>query len=199
MPRIGRPPTADADRIAVAALRLFAERGYDSSTMADVATAAGVSRSTLFRFYATKGDLVWGGLPAANDRFLAAWHSAAQHELSGLRAAFVAAFTLEAAERETARLRLRLIAATPSLQTVGWTRQRESAAMLRDALAGVWHERDPFLLDVAAATIASAVNAALMRWAQGSADDLAARVDEALRMLEDGLVSSGAFRQDLAQ
>lgn len=42
-----------------AALRLFHERGFDDTTMQDVADAAGVSRRTAYRFFPSKDDLVF--------------------------------------------------------------------------------------------------------------------------------------------
>ena len=45
--------------IAEAAMRLFADRGFDDVTMDDVATAAGASRRTVYRHFPTKGDLVF--------------------------------------------------------------------------------------------------------------------------------------------
>lgn len=48
-----------------AAMRLFAERGYAQTTIADIAAAANVSRATYFGYYATKEDVVFGAAPAA--------------------------------------------------------------------------------------------------------------------------------------
>jgi AcrR family transcriptional regulator len=42
-----------------AALDLFTARGFDRTSMDDVASAAGVSRRTLYRYFATKDDIVF--------------------------------------------------------------------------------------------------------------------------------------------
>jgi AcrR family transcriptional regulator len=43
------------------ALGLFAERGYERTTVDDVAGAAGVSARTVFRYFPVKADLLFGG------------------------------------------------------------------------------------------------------------------------------------------
>ncbi|WP_459643061.1 TetR/AcrR family transcriptional regulator [Kineococcus sp. NUM-3379] len=44
--------------IAETALRLFAEQGFDATTMDQIAAAAGVARRTVFRYFPTKEDVV---------------------------------------------------------------------------------------------------------------------------------------------
>src|SRR4051794_2841798 len=46
--------------IAETAQRLFAERGFDAVTVADVARAADLSQGTVFNYFPTKEDLFYG-------------------------------------------------------------------------------------------------------------------------------------------
>ncbi|WP_344927969.1 helix-turn-helix domain-containing protein, partial [Streptosporangium carneum] len=46
------------EAISAAAIALFLERGFDEVSVAEVAAAAGISKPTLFKYFATKEDLV---------------------------------------------------------------------------------------------------------------------------------------------
>jgi AcrR family transcriptional regulator len=48
--------------IGGAAMRLFLERGFDATTMEQIAHEAGISRRSLFRYFSTKEDIVLGNL-----------------------------------------------------------------------------------------------------------------------------------------
>lgn len=57
--KVGRPRSAAADQaILDATLALFADRGYDGLTIEAVAEAAGVAKSTVYRRYADKAELL---------------------------------------------------------------------------------------------------------------------------------------------
>jgi AcrR family transcriptional regulator len=56
---VGRPRSADADEAILAAAReLLAERGWDGMTLGDVAARAGVAKTTLYRRWSGKAELV---------------------------------------------------------------------------------------------------------------------------------------------
>jgi AcrR family transcriptional regulator len=56
-----RKKRAARETIAATARRLFAERGYDRVTVAEVAAAADVSEKTVFNHFPTKEDLAFAG------------------------------------------------------------------------------------------------------------------------------------------
>ncbi|HEY4212627.1 MAG TPA: helix-turn-helix domain-containing protein [Steroidobacteraceae bacterium] len=57
--------------IADAALRLFAEKGFDAVTVADIARAAAVSEQTVYNYFKTKESLVFDEDEAFEARFVA--------------------------------------------------------------------------------------------------------------------------------
>src|SRR2546427_8399298 len=61
-----------ASEIERAAIRVFVDRGYESVTVADLAAAAGVSRRTFFRYFASKDDVLWAQSDRLQARVLAA-------------------------------------------------------------------------------------------------------------------------------
>jgi AcrR family transcriptional regulator len=52
------------ERLVLAAVELFTEQGYDATTVAQIAEQAGVTRSTFFRYFPDKRDLLVAGQEA---------------------------------------------------------------------------------------------------------------------------------------
>lgn len=62
--RPGRPAVTSRAELERVALALFARDGFDATTVDSIAEAAGISRRTFFRYYASKNDVVWGDFDA---------------------------------------------------------------------------------------------------------------------------------------
>src|SRR5437764_8231317 len=60
------------EAIAGTAMGLFATRGFDHVTVAEVAAAAGVSEKTVFNYFPTKEDLAFAGRDEGIGQFVAA-------------------------------------------------------------------------------------------------------------------------------
>jgi AcrR family transcriptional regulator len=183
----GRPRTIDPDAVSLVALRLFDEQGFDAVSMDDVATAAGVSRRSLFRLFPNKAALVWGGLDEFAARFREALRSRPADEPSAvaLRAAYRIGATFPDDAVEITRHRLRVIRANPSLEHVG----AATVTALTDEILRYVAGRDGVTADdlavaVRAHTLAAAASAALTWWAlhgDGRPEDV---VERALALLD---------------
>jgi AcrR family transcriptional regulator len=118
-------------RLERAALDLFARGGYDGTTVEDIASSAGVSARTAFRYFPAKADLVFGD--AGRDLEALRGHLAAQDRaLSALEATRAA--LVEFSERIGTPInaeRMRVIESNPTLMARGLAMR----ALWADAIA----------------------------------------------------------------
>jgi AcrR family transcriptional regulator len=125
--------------IADAARRLFAARGFEAVTVAEVAREADVSEGTVFNYFPAKEDLFYSGL----ESFEAALVEAVRDRPAGESAlATFRRFVLDQSHGLLERAEViaeaaRLIAASPALQA----RERELVERYTGALAGVLAEQ----------------------------------------------------------
>ena len=150
-------------RLQQAALALYAERGFENTTVAEIAKRAGLTERTFFRHFADKREVLFAG---ANDLREALVSTVAEASDSQAPIDAVAA-GLEAAgaqlpDRETARQRQSIIAANAELQE----RELIKFASLSAALAETMRQRG--LTDPAASLTAeiaiSVFRIAFERW-----------------------------------
>ncbi len=126
-------------RLEQAALELFVDRGYESTTVADIADKAGLTERTFFRHFADKREVLFSGSDALR-QLLVDSVAAAPNELSpmaAVAAGLEAACELLTARRDFVPLRQSLITSHPELLE----RELIKLAFLADALAGALRER----------------------------------------------------------
>ena len=116
--RPGRPAVTSRAELERRALELFVARGFDATTVDDVAAAAGISRRTFFRYFASKNDAVWGdfddGLAGLREQLAGA--DPQQPLLEALREAVLAFNRFDPVELPWHRQRMALILTVPALQ-----------------------------------------------------------------------------------
>jgi AcrR family transcriptional regulator len=123
-----------------AASRLFAERGFDAVTVADVARAADVSGVTVFNYFPTKEDLFFGGMEVFEEQLLEAvrGREAGASALDAFRRLLMNSFSRLADEENGAVIAraATLIQASPALQA----RERDVVARYTKLLAVILAE-----------------------------------------------------------
>ena len=121
------------DTIARAALRLFAQRGYDETTLADIAEAADVAPRTIFAYFDSKEDILFseeGGYLDELKRMLDE-RPAGTTTVDALRE-FVGCMK---SPDEDEKLRKRVIMANPALQMRMRARHGQLEPMLAESIA----------------------------------------------------------------
>lgn len=194
------PSTAGTDtatRLREAAYALFEQQGYAATTVDQIAAEAGVGRTTFFRAFGSKEDVIFPDHDALVARVAARLSTLGSDPLAApIGATEAARIVLEhyLDEGDLARARYRLTASVPTLRdrevssTAGYRR------LFRDALRS-WtgeEEGDDLRAEVIAGSIVTAHNHVLRRWLRGAVDDAGARaeLDRALGLVLASLSAS---------
>jgi AcrR family transcriptional regulator len=175
--------------LAEAAMMVIAERGYDNTTIDQMAAAASVSRRTFFRYFESKEQVVVHSLDAAGAQLVAALaeRPADESPAVALRRSFATFMASWYRDPERALRLAKVILGAPFLlgcyheRQAGW--RREMAA----ELGRRWKlERAQDLgPELVAAVALAAFDVALGRWvAEGDAEGLDALIDEAFTILD---------------
>ncbi len=121
-------------RLRKAALELFEERGFEQTTVAEIAARAGLTERTFFRHFADKREVLFRGSEGLTDTLVAAIDEASPSAspLEAVTAALDAAGAV--LTHELARRRRAVILANPELQERELIKLASLAAALAEAL-----------------------------------------------------------------
>ncbi|WP_027467105.1 TetR family transcriptional regulator [Curtobacterium sp. UNCCL17] len=131
-----RSRRAMRDELTMVAQDLFLDRGFDQVTVDQIAEVAGVSKRTLFRYFASKEDIVVGSYERYGDRLAAGLDQrpATEPVWDSLWAIFTLMASQEAAVQDRTRGRAleQIVHSTPQLTA----RFLEKIQMQQQALVG---------------------------------------------------------------
>ncbi|RLV72134.1 hypothetical protein D3C57_146445 [Streptomyces rapamycinicus NRRL 5491] len=182
----GRRPKRDA--LVAAAFELFTTHGFEQTTVDDIVRLAGVGRSSFFRYFPSKEDVVFPDHEGCLAEMTAFLQEGSSEEDPVIKVCDAARLVMRmyADNPAFAVQRYRLTKSVPGLRhhelSVVWRYERTLADYLRRRFA---HRPDGTLrADVIAASVVAAHNNALRAWLRsGGQEHPAAHMDEALEFV----------------
>jgi AcrR family transcriptional regulator len=153
------------ERLEAAALDLFAENGYEETTVAQIADRAGLNRATFFRHFADKREVLFGGEDVLAGLFGDAIRAAAPNATLSecLHAALAAAGTeMTPQQRPKAVQRVLVLAANTEVQERGLLKRARIGAAISAALRD--RGADALTARLGAEVALLAFSVALERW-----------------------------------
>jgi mycofactocin system transcriptional regulator len=183
----GRPPSTTRAAIEAVALELFAKRGFEATTVDDIAAAVGVGRRTLFRYFESKNDIVWGDFDWVMARLRTALAERGPEAplMETLRHGVVESNRYPAEQLPGLRIRLTLITDTPALEAHSALRYRAWRAVVAEFVAARLGADPSDLMPQVISQIAlGTAMASFGRWVAHPEEDLEGLLDEAFRSLE---------------
>ncbi|WP_431783557.1 TetR family transcriptional regulator [Streptomyces chumphonensis] len=181
--------------LAAAAMELFATKGYQETTVDEIAAAAGVARRTFFRHFRSKEEAIFPDHDETLERARAVLEAAPPHEnpLDTVCRGIKEVMRMYAASPAGSVERYKLTREVPAL------REREIASVARyerlftryllghfDEAAHRDGDDDPLLAEVAASAVVTAHNHVLRRWLRsGGRGDVEAQLDRAFAIVRE--------------
>jgi AcrR family transcriptional regulator len=133
---MGRWEPNASGRLREAAMELYVERGYEQTTVADIAQRAGLTARTFFRYFADKREVLFAGSAELQDALVAALEAApdAAAPMEAIAAALDAAAEILGGRRDFSRRRQAVIAANAELRERELIKLASLSAALGDGL-----------------------------------------------------------------
>ncbi|MFF2313025.1 TetR family transcriptional regulator [Streptomyces albidoflavus] len=173
------------------AFRLFAERGFEKTTVEQIAAAAGLSRTTFFRYFGTKEELVLGKIVEFGRQIADALAArpAEEQPWDALRRAFDVIAEPQTGEPGPPMDMIRLLSDACALMTRNWEKTQGWQSMLAPEISRRLGGPDPAIdmrANALAAAAISCLDAATDAWtAGGGTASMADLVDQAMGILRE--------------
>ncbi len=187
--RRGRPPATTPRELELIALRLFAEKGFDATTVEELAAAANVTSRTFFRKFTTKADVLWQGFDDEVAELREALASVSEDIdwFPAIRQAILSVNHYTAADLPELRTRMHLISTVPALQASAALRYDAWERTISDFVAHrTGLETNEMLPLVVGRTTLAACRGAYDVWSAQTVGELATYLEQALDLIESG-------------
>lgn len=161
-----RPPSDARERLKRAAVKMFAERGFDGTTVADIAAQANLTERTFYRYFSDKREALFTPQNDFNDLFLAGVSDAQGTDFHALvqRAVLAATAAFPNESRPSSRQRQRVLEADVRFQERELLKLSALVTVLTATL--VEQGMDPLLARLAAENGATVFRVAFDIWVE---------------------------------
>lgn len=182
----GRKRVTSRAELEEAAFGLFAARGFDATTVDEIAASAGIGRRTFFRYFPSKNDIPWGAFEQELDRMRITLKACPLEVplMDAIRLALIDFNQVAPAQVPLHRRRMELILRVPTLLAHSTIRFAAWRAVVAEFTAERTGRRCDDLAPQAIAHAVLGVSlAAYEHWLDEPAADLGALLDDAMRQL----------------
>lgn len=162
----GRPPGTSHDAIRDVAIALFLEHGFARTSLASIAKAAGISRTTLFSYFPSKREMIWED----HDRRavgveLALARGPAYPLVDLVVRAMRAHSSYRIEEHALLAARMRIVEADDELRAFSALAQQRVTEQISRAVAGRAPEVEADLIDLVTRALVGAASRCTPEWA----------------------------------
>lgn len=185
----GRPPSTTRDEVAVVALELFTRRGFERTSLDEIAAALHVGRRTLFRYYRSKNDIVWGEFDDVLERLYHDLRHVSQDQplMDVIREAALRSNTYPDEMLDELHRRITLIQTVPALQAHSMLRYADWRHVIAEYVSERIGCAADELMPVAAGYAAlAASSAAFNRWVSHPDEHILELLDRSYTLLANG-------------
>jgi TetR/AcrR family transcriptional regulator, regulator of mycofactocin system len=187
----GRRRVTSQAELEHVAFELFEVKGFEQTTVDDIAAAAGIGRRTFFRYFPSKNDVPWGMFDLELERMRARLKACPRDVqlMDAIRVALVDFNRVEPGQITLHRRRMELILRVPALLAHSTLRFSAWRAVVAEFVAERTGQRPDALAPqaIAHAVLGVAV-AAYEQWLDDESAELGALLDAAMRELGDAFV-----------